>query len=198
MDVTSHRKSVEELELTLRESRGTEDRQALGQIDDVRVGGDPRAGTRKRFHWVGLADVLAHPPPELRLPAVARGQRGTTGVVIAADAPRLQHVGTVLGVAIEQHCEVLDGTQPAGAVTVARLEMGGQRSKPRLGQRAVNHLKQRPEQTAGRPRVLFRISATCVRDRIADKPARRREQHIGADAVSAAGTGPEHCRELLA
>ncbi len=104
VDVTSHRKSVEELELTLRESRGTEDRQALGQIDDVRVGGDPRAGTRKRFHRVGLADVLAHPPPELRLPAVARGQRGTAGVVIAADAPRLQHVGTVLGVAIEQHC----------------------------------------------------------------------------------------------
>jgi hypothetical protein len=172
VDIAAHGEAVEEFELTPRESRDPKDRQAHWQINGVRVGGDMCTGCGKRFDRVGLVDVLAYPPPELGLPAVARFERPATGVLVAAGAPCPQHVGPVGGVAVEQHCQVLHGTQTAGAVTVARLHVSGQRSKPRLRQRTVDDLEQRPEQAPWRPRVPFRINAGGDRDRLVDKPAR--------------------------
>ena len=69
--------------------------------------------------------------------------------------------------------------------------------QPRLRQRAVDHLEQRPRRALGQPRIAVGIYAGSRGDRVADQPSRRRKQDVRADAVTASGRGSERGGQAL-
>ena len=92
--------------------------------------------------------------------------------------------------------------QPASAADRVRLvgiraEVRGDGVEPRLAQRRLEHLEQRPGRALGQPRIALGIDARRRRDRVADHPARRRERDVRAHPVAAAGGRPEAGRQPL-
>ena len=95
-----------------------------------------------------------------------------------------------------------DDAEPAGLPdrvggVVAVPQVGGELVQPRLPQRAVDHLEQRPRRALGQPRVAVGIDAGSGGDRVADQPSRRREQDVRADAVTPSGRRSERGGQAL-
>jgi hypothetical protein len=70
-------------------------------------------------------------------------------------------------------------------------EVGGQPREPRLPERRIDELEQRPYRALGEPRIGVGIEARRGRHRLPDHRARRGELDVRAHAVRAAGARAE-------
>ncbi len=116
--------------------------------------------------------------------------------------PRANHPGALDRVAVEQGGDVPDGAEPSrlpdGVGGVGRAaQVDGQRVQPRLAERRVDHLQQRPDQALGQPGVVVAVDATGGGDGVAQQPRGRGELDVRAHAVAAPGGRAERRGDLL-
>ena len=71
------------------------------------------------------------------------------------------------------------------------------RLQPRLGERVVDDLEQRPDEVLDEPRVRVGLDFRRRRHRVRDEPPRRRELDVRADAVHAICARAEARRQAL-
>ena len=171
--------------------REAEDRQAVRQLDELGLLAQARARGLDPLGRVGLAGAGAQPPPQLRLPARVGRQPRAGGVDVAAVRPRADHAGALERVAVEQLGDVAHAREPprlarrVGGVQ-RRAEVVGEAAQPRLVQRGVDDLQQRPHQPLGQPRVGVGLDPGRDGHRLVGQPPRRRELDVRAHAVGAA------------
>jgi hypothetical protein len=89
------------------------------------------------------------------------------------------------------------GEAPGAAVGIV-AEMIGERLQPRLAQRRVDDLQQRPHGPLRPPRVRVGVDARGGRDRVGDQPSGRREVDVRAHAVGPARRRAQAGRHALA
>ncbi len=181
VDVATRAERAQHLEVGRGQARQAEQADARRERDQPGLRAQARAPVRQPLGRRRHADPRAQPAPQLRLPVV----------VVLALGPAEQELGPVRAVAVEQAREMAHGGEAAGAAdgVVGAAEVGGEVARPRLLQRAGDHVEQRPDQPLGQPRVGLRIDARDGGDRVADQHPRGREADVGAD--------PEAVREPL-
>jgi hypothetical protein len=193
---------LEHLEPARRQPREAEHRQPLGQVDELGLLAQARAGGLDPLRRVGLAGAGAQAAPQLRLPAGVLRQLRAGGVDVLAGRPRADHRRALERVAVEQLGDVAHAREPArlprrvGGVE-RRAQVGGEALQPRLVQGGVDDLQQRPHEPLRQPRVRLRLDPGRDRDRLVGQPPRRREGDVRADAVGVAGGDAEPGREPL-
>ena len=179
MDVAAGGERPQDREVSRRQPREPEQREPRGQVEQARLGREPGARRREPLGGAGQADPCAQPAPQLRLPVAGR----------AAGRPGQDELGPVQRVAVEQLGQVAHAAEPArapqarGRVAVAvAAEVRGQRRRPWLVQRGVDHVEQRPDHARGQPGIGLGREAGGGGHRVPDERARRREGHVGAHA----------------
>ena len=185
------RQRVQDVEVARRQTRQAEEGHARRQVDEGRLGPQPRAGVVQPLGRARLADAFAQPPPQLGLPAV-----------VAPLRPRAEHRRPMDGVAVVEIGDVPHAAQPARAPGRVRVgsrsaEVRRQRRQPGLAERRLDHVEQRPDRPRRQPRIGLPVDAGSRGDGPVDEPARERELDVRAHAVGAAGRGAEHGRQPL-
>ena len=152
---------AQHLEVGRGQARQAEQADARRELDQPGLRAQPRARVRQPLGRRRHADPRAQPAPQLRLPVV----------VVLALGPAEHQLGPVRAVAVEQPGEMAHGGEAARAAdgVVGAAEVGGEVARPRLLQRAGDHVEQRPDQPLGQPRVGLRIDARDGGDRVADQ-----------------------------
>ena len=146
----------------------TEEREPLGQVREPGFLAQPRARGLEPGRGVRHVDPLGEPAPQLGLP-----------LIVLPRLPAADHLRAVQGVAVVEVGEVADGGEAARAIG---LQVLGQRRQPRLLERAVDDIEQRPHEPLGQPRVALRVDPGRGRDRPGGEAAGEREVHVGADS----------------
>ena len=176
----------QDLEVAGGQARYPEQRDPARQSHDCRVLAQARAGRLDPLGRAWNREALAHPAPQLRLPDARRRQWPPRAVAVFVARPGAQHLRTADRVAVIELGDVADDRE-APIVLEVRCQ-GGQ---PRLGQRLVDGLQQRPHQPLGRPRIGVVLDPRRRRERDADQRPREREVDVGADTIAAARACPE-------
>jgi hypothetical protein len=177
-----------------RQSRQTEQRKALRQVDQPRLVTEPRTGALQPLGGIGRGDALAQAPPQLGLPGgIARDAR------VVARGPRADQLRPVQRVAVEQVGDVANGGEPPRAPgrIVRPAEVLGQATQPRLGEALVHDLEQWPDGPLRQPGIRIRVDAGGRSHRVADEPARCGEVDVRAHAVAPTRRRAERGRQLL-
>ena len=176
-----------------REAGEPEQRQTARKVDDRGLLTQPCGGGLEALGRVGQRNPVAQPAPQLGLPARG-GRQGAAGRVgVVAGAPRVDHLGSMEGVAVEELGDVADAAEPPGLPdrVVLRPQVQRECAEPRLGETLLDHLDERPHHALGQPRVGVRLDPGCGGERVPDQPPGRREVDVRAHAVGAAGAGSE-------
>ena len=202
----------EHLQLADRQPGDAEQREPLRQIDSVGIGGQFGKGggasgdrvvgfSRHSWvgdSWVGGSDPLPEAAPQLALPGQIWLQIRSEPVTGNTGRPRREHGRPVGGISVEQAREPACHGIPA-ATAILLLgdrhpvpEVRRQGAAPRLADRLVDDLEQRPDQAVRSPRVV----AIGARHR-GHHRVRMRELHAGADAVRVAVAAAQPMRQLL-
>jgi hypothetical protein len=189
VDVAVRGQRVQHAEVAGGQPREAEQGQARRQVRQVRVRAQRRARRRAALGRAGHRQPLAQPPPQAGLPMVALARR-----------PSLEQRRPVERVAVVQLGDVVDaGEPPPAARLVPRVsEVIGQRRQPRLVQRLVDDLQERPHRPLRPPRVLVGVDPGRDRHGVGDHPPGRREVDVRAHAVVPARRHPEAGRHALA
>ncbi len=184
------RQRVQHAHVIARQAGQAEQRQTLGQVEQLGALPDALARAAQPLGRARLPDPRAQCSPELGLPPLARLPR-----------PAAHHVRAVHAVTVEQVGDVAHDAEPPRrlvGVGASALQVALQRGQPWLLQARVDHLEQGPDRALGQPRIVVRLDAGRRGHRAEDEPARERELDVGAHAVVALrARRPEPRREPL-
>ncbi len=202
VDVTSLAERAEQLHLGDRQPGVAEEGEPVRQVETVECRSVAVAQHRHRLAvaHVGrrLPDVGEQPAPQLRLPEQV-GVEGRAGAVgVATGAPVGDEGRSLHGVRREDAGQPARDRPAASAAEVTFVagdtvaEVAGKGGRPRLVERGVEDLEQRPHQPVGIPGVV----ALAVEQQ-RDEGPRAEEAHPGTDAVTAGRAGAEPMGEPL-
>ena len=180
VDVAVRGERAQDVEVAGRQAREPEQREPRREVDEAAVGVQRPAGRAAPLRRPGHREPLAQPPPQLGLPVLALAGR-----------PALEHLRPVQRVAVEQLGHVADAREAPRAAVLVIAEVVGEQLQPRLVQRRVDDLQQRPDRALGPPRVRFGVDPRGGGDRVGDQPSRWREVDVRAHAVRPPGRDPE-------
>lgn len=193
VDVAVCGECVNHRELQGAQTGRTEDRELLWEIHNVKPVTQSLATTGETLGRAVHANVVAQPPPQLRLPGEVGRELSAVPVGVVPGAPVEQHVRTFSGVGGVETGQLLCNRHPPAPVPGALkdAEMPTERAAPVLVRAAVDDLHQRPDHAGFYPRVLVRVHAARSSEGITDQATWRRQYDVCADAVRAARVRPE-------
>ena len=208
VDVAGGGQGPQHRQRTGRQAGEPEQGQAGREIDDGGVGPEGGAGLVEPLRRAGQPDPVPQPPPQLRLPDPLGTQRPAGAVDVVLRRPGPEHAGTVDAVAVVQIGQVAGAAEPAGPAAQVggrrwpgssprRPEVAGQRVEPRLAERGVDDLEERPHRPGGHPGVGVALHTGGGGHRPPDEGPGIGEVDVGAHPVGPAGGGAEPGRQPL-
>src|SRR4051812_19030081 len=88
-------------------------------------------------------------PPESRLPGQVSGERSAVALLVPAGSPGAEHLWPSVPVGVERASQLGGGGKSAPLLIVTYVL--GEWRAPRLVSGGLDHLKERPGQSGGRP-----------------------------------------------
>ncbi len=157
----------QDAQVTSRQARQAEERDARRKVDKRRLTCESRAGSLESLRRTTSADLPPRGSPELCLP-----------VRLRPGGPSENHVGAVKLITGKEAGNACGDSEAARRVPFGMCtELLG----PRFAVGRVDGLQQWPDESLGRPRIFSLLDARSGRYDFGDQPPRRRELDVRAD-----------------